>query len=109
MIDNRPLWKRPWAMTLMVIIAGGIGAWLALGQPLPERWLDAYGQPELELPELFRGNEDDRLFCAESIDTGACSCITASGERPEIDEAECRRRARNSSTDPAASDPEPVD
>jgi len=91
-------------MTLMVVVAGGIGAWLALGRPIPEGWLDASGRPQIEIPEMFQTREDDRLFCAESVDSGACSCITSSGERPQIGEAECRQRARNSQTDPATSD-----
>lgn len=39
-----------------------------------------------------------RLFCAESAETGRCSCITPEGHRPEVPEAECRRRARRSDT-----------
>ena len=98
MIDQRPLWKRPLGMTLLVLIAGGSGAWLALDRPLPQSWLDDSGRPKLELPEIFKADQSNRLFCAESIDTGGCSCISSNGERPQISDEECRRRARDSDT-----------
>lgn len=98
MIDNRPLWKRPWVMTLMVVIAGGLGAWLALDRPIPDSWRDASGRPQFQLPEVFQSDEPDRVFCAESVDTGQCSCITSSGQRPAVSQQECRRRARASDT-----------
>ncbi len=103
MIDNRPLWKKPWATTLLVLIAGGIGAWLAMDRPLPEawleRWTDQSGRPRIEVPEIFQRRAEDRLFCAESVDSGVCSCISSNGERPQIDDAECRQRARSAATD----------
>ncbi len=104
MIDNRPLWKRPLAITLMVLVAGGLGAWLALDRPLPESWLDASGRPQVELPRVFQRDPPNRIFCAESVDTGQCSCISSSGGRPEISAQECRRRARASET--RSDDPE---
>jgi len=98
MIDNRPLWKKPWVVMLMVLLAGSLGAWLALDRPLPEGWLDSSGRPQLEVPELFQPDPPRRIFCAESVDNGTCSCITSSGQRPEIDQQECQRRARASDT-----------
>lgn len=99
MIIKRPLWKRAPVAVLLVLLAAGTGAWLALDRPLPDGWIDEQGQPALRLPELGRNNEADRIFCAESPETGICRCITSSGERPEIAEEECRRRARQSATD----------
>jgi len=89
----------------MVLVAGGVGAWLALDRPLPEGWLDGSGRPQIDLPEVFKPNPPGRIFCAESVDTGQCSCISSSGERPDIDEQECRRRTRVSDT--TTVDPEP--
>jgi len=103
MIDNRPLWKRPWAITLMVVIAAGVGAWLALDRPLPDQWLES-GRPSLDVPALFRPESDERVFCAESVDTGQCACITSNGERPLISPEECRRRARAADTTAPFSD-----
>jgi hypothetical protein len=96
---NQPWWKRPVVMALLVILAVAVGAWLALDRPLPEGWMGEDGAPEVRLPEFLRKSEPDRLFCAESPDTGVCRCITTSGERPEISEEECRRRARASATE----------
>jgi hypothetical protein len=100
MIFKKPFWQRPFVMLLLIALAVGGGVWLALDRPLPEGWFDGNGAPELRLPEFLRQTEPDRLFCAESPETGFCRCITASGQRPEISEAECRRRARESTTDP---------
>ncbi|MEN1727904.1 MAG: hypothetical protein AAGJ52_05640 [Pseudomonadota bacterium] len=101
MPDHRPFWKRPLGMTLMISITVALGVWLAMGRPIPEGWLDESGRPQIELPEmpeLFQAEEDDRIFCAESIDTGQCSCIRSNGERPQIGDEECRERARSSAT-----------
>jgi hypothetical protein len=100
MIFKKPFWQRPLVMLLLIALAVGGGVWLALDRPLPEGWGDGNGTPELRLPEFMRSPEPDRLFCAESPETGVCRCITASGQRPDISEAECRRRARESATDP---------
>ncbi len=99
MIIKQPFWKRPLVLVLLVLLAAGAGAWLALDRPLPAGWVDEQGQPALRLPELGRSTPADRIFCAESPETGICRCITSSGERPEINEDECRRRARQSATD----------
>lgn len=98
MINTSPWWKRPGWMLLLIALAVAAGAWLALDRPVPERWNNAGAAPALELPAFLRREQPDRLFCAESPDTGVCRCITAAGERPEIDLEECRRRARSSAT-----------
>ncbi|MFW5815341.1 MAG: hypothetical protein ACOCVP_00670 [Wenzhouxiangella sp.] len=98
MINNSPWWKRPgWTLLLIALAVGG-GAWLALDRPVPESWSKRAAAPTLELPAFLRREQPDRLFCAESPDTGVCRCITAAGERPNIDTEECRRRARSSAT-----------
>ncbi|MGY6555652.1 MAG: hypothetical protein ACXIUM_14135 [Wenzhouxiangella sp.] len=97
MIDNSPFWKRPGWIIILLAVAIGVGVWLAKDRPLPAGWGDG-GRPTLQVPEALRRSEPDRLFCAESPETGVCRCITAAGERPEISEAECRRRARGSET-----------
>jgi hypothetical protein len=103
MLDNRPLWKRPWAISLMVLVAAGSGAWLALDRPVPDAWREQ-GRPSIELPAIFQPKADNRIFCAESVDTGRCACITSGGERPDIGQEECRRRARDSDTQAPARD-----
>ncbi|AKS40909.1 hypothetical protein [Wenzhouxiangella marina] len=100
MIRPRPRWKHPLIIVLLVALAAGLGAWLAMGRPAPEGLVERSGLSELQLPDWARDSEPDRLYCAESPDTGICACITASGERPEIGEDECRRRARASDTEP---------
>ena len=100
MIDNRPFWKRPLVIALLVLLAGAAGAWLALDRPLPAGWGEGdHGLPEIRLPEFMRAPEPVRIFCAESPETGRCSCITSTGERPDISDEECRRRARESATE----------
>ncbi len=85
-------------MLLLIVVALGTGAWLAMDRPLPAQWSEGEGRPQIRLPEALRRSEPDRLFCAESPETGVCRCITADGARPEISEEECRRRARASET-----------
>ncbi len=85
-------------MLLLILLAVAAGAWLALDRPIPESWTHTESEPVLQMPGFLRRQDPDRLFCAESADTGNCRCITADGERPEIDPAECRRRARASET-----------
>lgn len=99
MIIHRPWWKHPVLITLLVLLAGGAGAWLAMGKPVPEDWIEQGKRTVERLPDMLREPEPDRLYCAESIDTDTCRCITSGGERPEISEEECRRRARASETD----------
>lgn len=98
MIDHSPFWKRPgWILILLALaIAGGV--WLAMDRPLPAGWSNEEGRAEIRLPEALRRSEPERLFCAESPETGVCRCISADGQRPEIDDEECRRRARASET-----------
>ena len=98
MIDNRPFWKRPLFIALLVLLAAGAGAWLALDRPMPAGWGDENGLPELRLPEFMRTAEPVRIYCAESPETGRCSCITSAGERPDLGDEECRRRAREAAT-----------
>jgi hypothetical protein len=98
MITHTPFWKRPFMMFLLISLAVAGGAWLALDRPMPEQWLGQDGTPELQLPAFLRKDEPDRLFCAESPETGVCRCITAAGARPDIPQEECRRRARESQT-----------
>ncbi len=98
-------WKRPIVMLLLIVIAVGGGVWLAMDRPLPEGWGEDETRPELRLPEFLRQEareSPDRVFCAESPETGVCRCIRPDGSRPDISEAECRRRARESVTDPDA-------
>ena len=52
------------------------------------------GWPANIVPGFLRSEDPDRLFCAESPETGICRCITAGGHRPAIGDEECRRRAR---------------
>jgi len=85
-------------MLLLIVLAVGAGAWLAMDRPLPAEWGEADGRPEIRLPEALRRGERERLFCAESPETGVCRCITSDGQRPEISDEECRRRARASET-----------
>ncbi|TVQ34857.1 MAG: hypothetical protein EA370_10005 [Wenzhouxiangella sp.] len=85
-------------MVLLVLLAGAIGAWWALDRPLPAGWGEENGLPELRLPEFMRAAEPERIYCAESPDTGRCSCITSTGERPDLGDEECRRRAREAAT-----------
>jgi hypothetical protein len=90
----------------MILLASGLGAWLALDRPLPQAWLDASGRPALDqLPRVFRPDAPERIFCAESVDTGQCSCISSDGERPDLSVEECRRRAR--AADTRSNDPSP--
>lgn len=98
MIFKKPLWQRPIIMLLLILIAVGGGVWLAKDKPMPEDWFGGRGAPEVRMPAFMRSNTQDRLFCAESPETGNCRCITESGQRPEISDAECRRRARQSVT-----------
>lgn len=98
MIDRSPFWKRPGWIVLLVILAIGSGAWLALERPLPAAWTGADGRPEIRLPEALRSSDADRIFCAHSPDTGVCRCIRVDGQRPDISDEECRRRARESET-----------
>ncbi len=97
-------WKRPIVMLLLIVIAVGGGAWLAMDRPLPEGWGEEETRPALRLPEFLRQEtreaSPDRIYCAESPETGVCRCIRPDGSRPEISESECRRRARESATDP---------
>lgn len=90
-------------MLLLIGLAVAGGTWLAMDRPLPAGWSDAEGRPEIRLPEALRRSEPERLFCAESPDTGICRCITADGRRPDISDEECRRRARASETQADAS------
>lgn len=99
MIFKRPFWQRPIVLVLMIGLAVGGGVWLAMDRPIPDGWGGGNGVPELRMPEFLRQAEPERLYCAESADTGTCRCITSSGQRPEISETECRRRARESATD----------
>ncbi|MFU8832384.1 MAG: hypothetical protein ACNA7J_09535 [Wenzhouxiangella sp.] len=99
MITHTPFWKRPLMMLLLIGLAVSGGAWLALDRPMPEQWQGADGRPELRMPEFLRTAEPDRLYCAESSDTGICRCITTGGTRPDIPNEECRRRARESLTE----------
>lgn len=85
-------------MLILVLAALAAGAWLALDRPLPPGWGEAEDRPEIRLPEFLQRSQSERLFCAESPDTGACRCISSDGQRPEISEEECRRRARASET-----------
>ena len=98
MINRSPFWRRPGWIFLLVMLAIAGGAWLALDRPMPGGWGEGDAWRNIPLPEMFRGSEPARLFCAESADTGVCRCITADGERPEISDEECRRRARSSET-----------
>ncbi len=104
MVVLNAFWKRPIVMLLIVALAIGGGVWLALDRPMPEDWGWGEGEarPEIRLPEFLRqeGREPaDRIFCAESPETGVCRCIRPDGSRPDISEAECRRRARESITE----------
>lgn len=94
MIVNRPWWRRPIVILLLIALAAGAGAWLALDRPLPEALTEPERRPAWLSPP---GQQDDRLYCAESPETGVCRCITADGRRPEIDEETCRRLAREGS------------
>ena len=98
MIIKKPFWKRPLVMGLLILLAVGGGVWLGLDRPMPAGWGDGDVVREVRLPAFLRSDDGDRLFCAESSDTGTCRCITASGERPEVSDEECRRRARQSAT-----------
>lgn len=83
---------------MLVLLAIAAGAWLALDRPTLAGWGNSDEQSTIRLPEFLQRTEPERLFCAESADTGACRCITADGQRPEISDEECRRRARASET-----------
>lgn len=85
-------------MLLLVLLAVGAGIWLAMDRPLPAGWQGDDGRPDMRLPAFLQREDPDRLFCAESPDTGICRCITADGQRPEVSDEECRRRARASET-----------
>lgn len=92
-----PIGRRPLLMFVLLAAAIGAGVWLAMDRPLP--FASDEGQsPTIRLPEFLRKEDPDRLYCAESPETGRCSCIAADGQRPEIGEQECRRRARESDT-----------
>lgn len=90
-------------MLLVGIVAGGIVLGMSLYRHMPEEAVPS-GPPDTaaavpagaETADTGGGN---RLFCAESSETGRCSCITSAGQRPDIPEDECRRRARRSDTD----------
>ncbi len=99
MIANVPFWRRPFGAFLIIALVVALGAWLALDRPMPEGWFGDEPASEIRMPEFLRRSDPDRLFCAESPDTGICRCITASGQRPDISEEECRRRARQSATE----------
>ncbi|MGY6587840.1 MAG: hypothetical protein ACXIUB_06060 [Wenzhouxiangella sp.] len=99
MIIKKPFWKRPLVMGFLILLAVGGGVWLGMDRPLPAGWGDGDFVRDVRLPAILRGDDADRLFCAESSDTGVCRCITASGERPEVSDEECLRRARQSATD----------
>lgn len=98
-MSSSSFWKSPIVMLLLIVLAIGAGVWLAMDRPMPDQW---WGQgdrrPEIRLPEFMRRDDPDRVYCAESSDTGVCRCITADGERPDVSEEECRRRARESQT-----------
>ena len=98
MINSSPFWRRPGWVFLLVMLAIAGGAWLALDRPLPSGWGGGNDWQRIPLPEMLRRSEPARLFCAESADTGVCRCISSDGERPEISDEECRRRARASET-----------
>jgi hypothetical protein len=98
-MNRLPFWKRPLIMLLLVVLTIAGGAWLALDRPMPEGWSGENGKPDLRLPEFIRREPAERIFCAESTETGICRCITSSGERPDIEQDECRRRARESATE----------
>ncbi len=85
-------------MGFLILLAVGGGVWLGMDRPMPSRWGDDDFVKEVRLPSFLRADDPDRLFCAESSDTNVCRCITASGERPDISDEECRRRARQSET-----------
>lgn len=82
-------------LVVCAVIAAGL--WLRFGDGSGEEAVSE--RRALEVPEFLRGRDPDRLFCAESPQTGVCRCIAADGSRPEIPEAECRRRARESAAD----------
>lgn len=98
MIFKKPFWQRPIVLLLLILLAVGGGAWLAMDRPMPDGWGGGNGTPELRMPEFLRQTEPERLFCAESEETGVCRCISSGGQRPDISDAECRRRARASAT-----------
>lgn len=95
-MDDRPYWKTALFILLVAVAAVALSAWWALqtgpgGDPAP-------GAPVIVLPEQIADFDPDRIFCAESPETGVCRCITAAGERPEIPEEQCRRLARAAAT-----------
>ena len=109
MITLTAFWKRPIVMLLLIALAVGGGVWLALDRPMPDNWQWPWSEtesgPEIRFPEFLRQNgrpSPDRIFCAESPETGVCRCIRPDGSRPDISEEECRRRARESVTEPDA-------
>lgn len=99
MIANVPFWRRPFGALLIIALVVALGAWLALDRPMPDEWFGDESAGEIRMPEFLRRSDPDRLFCAESPDTGICRCITASGQRPDIGEEECRRRVSESATE----------
>lgn len=85
-------------MLILILLALATGVWLAMDRPEPPGWGNADQRPGIRLPEFLRRTDPDRLYCAESPDTGVCRCITTDGQRPEISDQECRHRARASAT-----------
>lgn len=84
-------------IVLVVCSVAAAGLWLRFGDGSSR---DPSGDSRvMEVPGFLRGQDPDRLFCATSPDTGVCRCIAADGRRPEIPDAECRRRARESAAD----------
>jgi hypothetical protein len=100
MIFKKPFWQRPLVLLLLIGLAVAGGVWLAMDRPMPEGWGEGNGAPEMRMPAFLRQEESERIYCAESPETGVCRCISSSGQRPDISEAECRRRARESATEP---------
>lgn len=95
-MEERPYWKTALFVFLGAVAVIGLAARWAVdsgpgGDPSPDA-------PVIVLPEYIAESDPDRIFCAESPETGACRCITAAGERPEIPPERCRRLARAAAT-----------
>ncbi len=83
------------ALLLLLLLAAALAAFLYY-QAVSRSSARPTDGRAIPVPEFLRDEDPGRLFCAESADTGVCRCITAAGQRPEISQAECRRRARES-------------